>query len=86
MQMIKHIQDRLNKKLTQKEMSYLTTWINKYNYSYEMIDLALHYSTNKQEPNLDYIHCLLSDWYHRGFTAKEDVLQWLKSLKKKYNR
>ena len=58
-----------------KEFNYLTDSV--YNYDFDIISFALHYTSNKRDPNFAYIHCLLSDWYNKGFITKEDILQWL---------
>lgn len=81
----KQIQNELNfdRQFTRTEKKYIKIWTTQYNYDFEMISLALHYTTNKQDPKFDYIHCLLSDWYNRDFSTREDVIQWLNSIRKK---
>lgn len=84
----KQIHNNLNldRGFTRAEKKYIKTWTTKYNYDFDIISFALHYTSNKRDPNFAYIHCLLSDWYHKGFITKEDILQWLDLMKKKYNR
>lgn len=84
----KQIHDNLNldRGFTRVEKKYIKIWTTKYNYDFDIISFALHYTSNKRDPNFAYIHCLLSDWYHKGFITKEDILQWLDLMKKKYNR
>lgn len=81
----KQIQNELNlnRRFTRTEKKYIKLWTTQYNYDFEIIGLALHYTTNKRDPNFDYIHCLLSDWYNRDFRTIEDVIQWLNSIRKK---
>ena len=84
----KQIHNNLNldRGFTRAENKYIKIWTTKYNYDFDIISFALHYTSNKRDPNFAYIHCLLSDWYHKGFITKEDILQWLDLMKKKYNR
>lgn len=81
----KQIQNELNlnRRFTRTEKKYIKIWTTQYNYDFEIIGLALHYTTNKRDPNFDYIHCLLSDWYNRDFRTREDVIQWLNSIRNK---
>lgn len=72
-----------NKKLTREQKYYIQIWVKQYNYNFNMISLAFHYTTNKENPNYNYIHTILSDWYYRNFTTKENVIQWVNSAKKK---
>lgn len=81
----KQIQNELNlvRQFTRTEKKYIKIWTTQYNYDFEIISLALHYTINKRDPNFGYIHCLLSDWYNRDFRTREDVIQWLNSIRKK---
>lgn len=81
----KQIQNELNldRQFTRTEKKYIKIWTTQYNYDFEMISLALHYTTNKRNPNFSYINCLLSDWYNRDFRTREDVIQWLNSIRNK---
>lgn len=78
-----HNKLNLNRQFTRTEKKYIKIWTTQYNYDFEMIGLALYYTTNKQNPNFGYIHCLLSDWYNRDFRTRENVIQWLNSIRKK---
>lgn len=81
----KQIQNELNlnRRFTRTEKKYIKIWTTQYNYDFEIISLALQYTTNKRDPNFDYIHCLLSDWYNRNLKTREDVTQWLNSIRNK---
>lgn len=81
----KQIQNELNldRRFTRTEKKYIKIWTTQYNYDFEIIGLALQYTTNKRDPNFDYIHCLLSDWYNRNLKTREDVTQWLNSIRNK---
>lgn len=81
----KQIQNELNldRRFTRTEKKYIKIWTTQYNYDFEIISLALHYTTNKQAPNFGYIHCLLSDWYNRDFKTRKDIIQWLNSIRNK---
>lgn len=81
----KQIQNELNldRRFTRTEKKYIKIWNTQYNYDFEIISLALHYTTNKRDPNFGYIHCLLSDWYNRDFKTRKDVIQWLNSIRNK---
>lgn len=81
----KQIQNELNlnRRFTRTEKKYIKIWTTQYNYDFEIISLALQYTTNKRDPNFDYIHCLLSDWYNRNLKTREDIIQWFNSIRNK---
>ena len=80
----KQIQNELNleRRCTRTEKKSIKIWTTHYKYDFEIISLALHYTTNKRNPNFDYLHCLLSDWYNRDFKTRKDIIQWLNSIRK----
>ena len=72
-----------NRQLTQYEQAYIEKWSVDYNFSLEIIEIALKKTTSKANPNFDYLDKLLTDWHDRGFTTVEEIQNFLATLKKK---
>lgn len=62
-----------------KKKLYIKKLQNKYNLNIDMINLAFSYSTNTNKPNYKYLNAIIADWHNRGFTTREDVINWVKS-------
>lgn len=69
--------------LTQYESAYIEKWVIDYNYTLDIIEIALKRTTSKSNPNFDYLDKLLSDWHDRGFKTSTDILTFLDEMKKK---
>lgn len=74
---------RLARALTQFEEAYIETWIIDYNYTIDIIDIALKKTTSKANPNFDYIHKIISDWHEHKLRTAEEIQNYLSSLKSK---
>lgn len=74
---------RLSRALTQFEEAYIEKWIVDYNYSIDIIDIALKKTTSKSNPNFDYIHKILTDWHEHKLRSSEEIQNYLSSLKQK---
>lgn len=73
----------LNRTLTQYEEAYIEKWLQEYNYSFDVIELALKKTTSKTNPNFDYIDKMISDWHDRNLLNSEDVKNYLLEFKNK---
>lgn len=69
--------------LTIYESAYVEKWILDYNYTLEIIEIALKRTTSKSNPNFDYLDKLLSDWHERGFHTAAEITIFLSDMKKK---
>jgi len=77
---------KLNRNLTEYEEKYVETWVMDYKYSFEIIELALKKTTSKTNPNFNYIHSIITDWYKNGFKTKEEILMYDAKRKKKSSK
>ena len=73
----------LSRKLTQYEEGYIEKWICDYNYSFDIIEIALKKTTSKTNPNFDYLDKMISDWKDRNLTTSADVQNYLLEFKNK---
>ena len=73
----------LSRLLTQYEKAFIEKWVLDYRYGNDIIELALKKTTSKSNPNFDYINTLLTDWNDRNLRTKEDINNYLESMKKK---
>ena len=73
----------LTRKLTQYEEAYIEKWICEYNYSLDVIELALKKTTSKTNPNFDYLDKMISDWKDRNLINADAVQKYLIEFKNK---
>jgi DnaD/phage-associated family protein len=76
---MKEISTKIAKKLnrtsrfTEYEESYINKWVDDYKYGMDIIDLALKKTVRISNPNLEYVHKVLTSWHKDGFRTKADV-------------
>lgn len=73
----------LARQLSQYEYAYIEKWIIDFEFSFDIIEIALKRTTSKVNPSFDYIDKLLTDWNDRGFKTVEQVEQFLNDIKQK---
>ena len=54
-----------------------------YNYSMDIIEIALKKTTSKANPSFDYLDKLLTDWHDRKLNSTDDILKFLNEIKQK---
>jgi len=71
----KKVARKLNRKtpLTQYEEKYIEKWTKQYKFSFEIIDIALKNTTKISNPNLEYVHKILTTWHEKGYKTREDI-------------
>lgn len=74
---------KLNRRLTEYEEEFVEKWVMDYNYSFEIIDIALKKTTSKTNPNFNYINTIITDWYKNDLKTKEEILIYDANRKKK---
>lgn len=85
----KNISKNISKKLgitrplSQYEEAYIEKWIIDYNYSMDIIEIALKKTTSKSNPSFDYVDKLLTDWHDRKFTTTDEINNFLNEIKQK---
>lgn len=67
--------------LTEYETAYVEKWTVEYNYSLDIIEIALKKTTSKTNPSFDYINSTISNWYDRGLKTADDVQNYLAEFK-----
>ena len=55
------------------EMQIVNDWLDKDNYSAEMIKLALRQAVLNSALNLNYMERILQSWDHQGLRSKHDI-------------
>lgn len=73
----------ITRQLSQYEEAYIEKWTIEYNYSMDIIEIALKKTTSKANPNFDYLDKLLTDWHERNFTTVEQIQKFLDDMKQK---
>lgn len=73
----------ITRQLSQYEEAYIEKWTIEYNYSIDIIEIALKRTTSKANPSFDYLDKLLTDWHNRNFSTTEDIQKFLNDMKQK---
>ena len=77
----KEISTKIAKKLnrssrfTEYEERYIKKWVNDYRYGIDIIDLALRKTVRISNPNLEYVHKVLTGWYKSGYRTTAQVVK-----------
>lgn len=71
------VEKRLNRKspLTQYEEKYVEKWLKDYGYTFDIIDIALKNTTKISNPNLEYVHKILTTWHKNGYKTKDEIMK-----------
>ena len=72
-----------NRQLTQYEQAYIEKWSIDFEFSLDIIEIALKKTTSKSNTNFDYLNKLLTDWHDRGFKNVAEIESFLSQLKQK---
>ncbi|MCI8486140.1 MAG: DnaD domain protein [Clostridia bacterium] len=73
----------ITRQLSQYEEAYIDKWTIEYNYSMDIIEIALKRTTSKANPSFDYLDKLLTDWHDRKFSTADEVQNFLNDMKQK---
>lgn len=73
----------ITRQLSQYEEAYIEKWTIEFNYSMDIIEIALKKTTSKANPSFDYLDKLLTDWHERNFTTTDDIQKFLNDMKQK---
>lgn len=72
-----------NRPLTEYEKAYIDKWVVEFEYSLDIIEIALKKTTSKSNPNFDYLDKLISDWNDRNLRKPEEIENFLNEFKQK---
>lgn len=69
------IAKKLNRssRLTEYEERYIKKWVDDYKYGMDIIDMALKKTVRISNPNLEYVHKVLTGWNKNGYRTPEQV-------------
>ncbi len=73
----------ITRNLSQYEEAYIEKWTVDYNYSMDIIELALKKTTSKTNFSFDYIDKMITDWHEKSLFTADDVNAYLKEQKQK---
>lgn len=73
----------LSRQLSQYEYAYIEKWFIDFEYTFDVIEIALKKTTSKVNPSFDYIDKLIADWHDRGFKTVEQVNKFLSDIKQR---
>ena len=73
----------ITRNLSQYEEAYIEKWTVDYNYSMDIIELALKKTTSKTNFSFYYIDKMITDWHEKSLFTADDVNAYLKEQKQK---
>lgn len=73
----------ISRQLSQYEEAYIEKWSIDYNYSMDIIEIALKKTTSKTNYSFDYLDKLLTDWSERKLKTTDEINQYLDATKQK---
>lgn len=73
----------ITRNLSQYEEAYIEKWTVDYNYSMDVIEIALKKTTSKTNFSFDYIDKMITDWHEKNLCTPDDVSSYLKEQKQK---
>lgn len=73
----------ISRPLSQYEEAYIEKWSVDYNYSMDIIEMALKKTTSKVNYSFDYLDKLLTDWSERNLKTTDEITQYLNDAKQK---
>jgi DnaD/phage-associated family protein len=83
-QMSKKIGQKLRKNITEYDEEIISKWINKMNYQFDIIDLALRKTSKLAHPNLEYANKLMEEWFSRSLKTTDEIVLFEAEKKEKY--
>lgn len=72
-----------SRQFTQFENEYIEKWILEYNYSLDIINIALKKTTSKTNFNFEYLDKIVSDWHERNLKTAEEIMNYITNSKEK---
>lgn len=58
---------------SEAEMEIMDKWVDQFHFDLDLILLACKNSSKTSNPNINYIHSILTDWYNKGIKKVEDI-------------
>ena len=71
--------------LNEYEEAYVDKWTMEFGYDLTLIELALKRTTSKSNIGFEYIDKIISDWNDKNLRSKEEIEEYSKQIKEKYN-
>ena len=71
---------KLRRRVDEYQMEYVDKWINKYGYSFDIIELALRKTANRPDAAFPYFDSILTGWYN----LKLDTVEKIQSHEERY--
>ena len=68
--------------LTQYEEAYIENWVLDFGYDMNIIEIALKKTTSKQNPTIEYVNHIISDWHDNNLKTPSEVENFLEQRKK----
>ena len=73
----------ITRQLSQYEEAYIEKWSIDYNYSMDIIEIALKKTTSKANYSFDYLDKMLTDWSERKLKTVDEINQYITESKQK---
>ena len=71
------------RRLSQYEEAYIEKWTKEFNYSMDVLEIALKKTTSKSNISFDYLDAIISDWHEKKLSTPDEVTTYLKEKKQR---
>lgn len=71
--------------LNEYEEAYIDKWTMEFGYDLTQIELALKRTTSKANIGFEYIDKIISDWNEKNLRTQDEIEEYSKQVKEKYN-
>ena len=72
---------RLQRPLTEYEYAYVEKWCVDYNYTFDIIEIALKKTVSKYSITFEYLDKLVSDWFEHGLKTVNQIDRYIETKK-----
>lgn len=78
------IGQKLRKNMTAYDEEIVTKWVDKMNYDFDIIEIALRKTSRLAHPNLEYTDKLLEEWFSNSLKSTDKIREYEEKKRKRY--
>lgn len=78
------IGQKLRKNITEYDREFVSVWVNKMGFDFDIIEIALKKTSKLANPNLEYADKLLKEWFSNNLNTTEKIKEFDKKRKDEY--
>lgn len=80
----KKVGQKLRKNITEYDEELITKWVEKMEFEFDVIEIALRKTSKLASPNLDFTNKIIEEWFSHRLKTVEDVVKFEEEKSAKY--